>query len=1040
MAFSFNKKNLANTTLSSDLTASATSITVDDASIFPVSDFYVTLMPSSELSGLDNSEIVFVTNVSGNTLTVVRAQRDTTAKAFSTGAVVTNGIYSEDMDMAQSVGKKVFSAVWDSVNSEYKINDPMLKVHPDEGTAIRAVFDTNTTQEAVLSVNEDTTATVTATGTNIEIKDAEPSQLVSVQMKGDTTQTTYSGKNLFNINDEQKANARCVGTVVGESITITSTVNSTGYYCVLIPNSDDLLGKAVTLRIGNVTTNTTGRVYVYNAVKTNLTSVSSSISYETAIPSGTSVTKQFTFPNSYASGKDCFAIGFYASDLAGGTAVGDYTTFSNVQLELGSTATDYEPYVGGVASPNPDYPQEVQTVTGRQAIEVRGSRNLFDKDNPSYIGGYFEIGGTISTSSSNRNRIIYIPCEANTTYSLTKATGYWAGGAWMLGVCHEAPAAGVSVYNAVAIGKSTTYNGYTTDSSSTYLVLRCQNADSTTYAWDTQVGDTGLTVWQTVLAGLQIEKGSQATPYVPYICQSYEVNLGKNVLENIGVTETKAGGITFTVNADKSVTVSGVATGANWFKLSEGLQLDGDYFLSGCPGVGSTTTFSLQTSYSGTVYGDYGSGVQLHAGTTDPVWIVIRQGQDFSTPVTFYPQIEKGTSKSSYAPYFTPIELCKIGTYQDYIYKSGEDWYVHKAIATQKYTGASAESWQKFEYGGVSMWRSTVIPSGMDTTAITTDSFRANNATYWVNDGTSVSSALSEGEFGFNAAASNLNIKWNVITTLSNWESWLTSNPMIVYYPLATATDTQITNSALIAQLDALSSAQVYDGTTEVSITSQNLPSWLSLTYYKKGHGKYTAPLKEGAVVADGDVTGPALVQPNIPYELVFQGGYWWVMNMLSSIDTDNISDDAVTTDKLADSSVTNAKLDIDWKDIPELYYQPNDVVSESDTGVIKNVLNGYITSGSADMQVTIPLAKRLDNITSATITKMVVNGRCQGSYLTGLDGTGGDLATLSTNITVHISKETNSLSILFNKSGGWGGTNNSTVSLAVKEYSITLS
>lgn len=383
-------------------------------------------------------------------------------------------------------------------------------------------------------------------------------------------------------------------------------------------------------------------------------------------------------------------------DIRATVLLGDHS--SDWQNYMGNK---WQPFVGGVASPNPDYPQEVQTVTGRQVVtisdggsesqeyEINLGKNLFDKDNPSYMGGYFEIGGTISTSSSNRNRIIYIPCEANTTYSLTKATGTWAGGSWTLGVCHEIPAAGVQVYNTVGIGKSTTYSGYTTDSNSIYLVLRCQNADSTTYAWDNQVGDTGLTVWQTVLAGLQIEK-------------------------NIVATE--------------------------------------------------------------------------------------------------------------YASYFAPIELCKIGDYQDYIYMSGEDWYIHKAIAIQKYTGASAESWQKFEYSGVSMWRSTVIPSGMDTTAITTDTFRANNAKYWVNDGTSVSTGLSDGEFGFNSAASNFNIKWNVITTLSDWETWLTSNPMIVYYPLATPTDTQITDADLIAQLETLDSATTCDDITWFKSSSDDLP------------------------------------------------------------------------------------------------------------------------------------------------------------------------------------------------------------------------
>ena len=48
-------------------------------------------------------------------------------------------------------------------------------------------------------------------------------------------------------------------------------------------------------------------------------------------------------------------------------------TFSNIQFEKGSTATAYEPYCGGTASPNPDYPQKVQTVTGECSVKVSGA-------------------------------------------------------------------------------------------------------------------------------------------------------------------------------------------------------------------------------------------------------------------------------------------------------------------------------------------------------------------------------------------------------------------------------------------------------------------------------------------------------------------------------------------------------------------------------------------------------------------------------------------------------------------------------------------
>lgn len=49
-----------------------------------------------------------------------------------------------------------------------------------------------------------------------------------------------------------------------------------------------------------------------------------------------------------------------------------------LQIEQGSTATDYEPYVGGTASPNPDYPQEIHCVKGNNVVKVT-NQNLFDE-------------------------------------------------------------------------------------------------------------------------------------------------------------------------------------------------------------------------------------------------------------------------------------------------------------------------------------------------------------------------------------------------------------------------------------------------------------------------------------------------------------------------------------------------------------------------------------------------------------------------------------------------------------------------------------
>lgn len=72
--------NNASTSLTADINISATSISVDDASEFPLlgtGDYcYGTLIGGTGI------EIVKITSISSNTLTVERAQDDTTAKAF----------------------------------------------------------------------------------------------------------------------------------------------------------------------------------------------------------------------------------------------------------------------------------------------------------------------------------------------------------------------------------------------------------------------------------------------------------------------------------------------------------------------------------------------------------------------------------------------------------------------------------------------------------------------------------------------------------------------------------------------------------------------------------------------------------------------------------------------------------------------------------------------------------------------------------------------------------------------------------------------
>lgn len=64
---------------------------------FPAVPFYVTAHPPMEMPTIDNAEKIKVTAVSTDTLTIERAQGDTTAKNIDVGWIITNALFYKDV-------------------------------------------------------------------------------------------------------------------------------------------------------------------------------------------------------------------------------------------------------------------------------------------------------------------------------------------------------------------------------------------------------------------------------------------------------------------------------------------------------------------------------------------------------------------------------------------------------------------------------------------------------------------------------------------------------------------------------------------------------------------------------------------------------------------------------------------------------------------------------------------------------------------------------------------------------------------------------
>lgn len=101
-------------------------------------------------------------------------------------------------------------------------------------------------------------------------------------------------------------------------------------------------------------------------------------------------------------------------------------TFNNYTIKILLAKTDnvnlpYEPYTGGIPSPNPDYPQEITNVGEYD--------NLFDKNNI-ISGSHVSDGNGAFVSNSTSKRTDYIEIQANSYYYINsdKPVGNW--GAW----------------------------------------------------------------------------------------------------------------------------------------------------------------------------------------------------------------------------------------------------------------------------------------------------------------------------------------------------------------------------------------------------------------------------------------------------------------------------------------------------------------------------------------------------------------------------------------------------------------------------------
>ena len=451
------------------------------------------------------------------------------------------------------------------------------------------------------------------------------------------------------------------------------------------------------------------------------------------------------------------------------------------------------------STPTPSIPVPINVVTGDQEIIVCG-KNLADTTN-TYNGYPTGSNGRTIGFSPSVNSITYKSCcyvIANQQYTLS----------WKINTPKAEGNRDIKIVNNNSIIlQNFSYSNTNGNRTRTFI----PNYDGWVYA----SLDANATE-------IQIEKGSSATAYEPYQSQTQLISLGvENLWKNQLTGFLPQSGAYPTTNSSypsaryvliplitgQSITLSG-STSANgrvrYIDKSTN-QVVGTIAQETNAYYTSTAHFTTRFN-NGTITAnkEFIVGIMDMSGSVNDL-------------IVNYGKLPSYVSNN-------PIELCKIGTYQDKIYKDNGKWYLHKEIGKVVLDG-SESSWA----GGNASTGNTnytyAYCFGLDNSIGTIrggycDKMVSISTPMLVNTYVNTDTIC----FGDTGTA---RIRLMVLTSrlssanIAGVKALLSEKPMTCYYVLATPTNTEITDSELLEQLESVEQEATFkEGMTNITSTA----------------------------------------------------------------------------------------------------------------------------------------------------------------------------------------------------------------------------
>lgn len=495
---------------------------------------------------------------------------------------------------------------------------------------------------------------VTGSGTDISLSPTLEAPMRNV-LNGNTYQFTTTGKNLMPNN--------------GVTLTrngITFTLNEDGSYILngtstAVVDYNICQAGELQLETGTYTLSSTN-----NIPSGMWLSVFVGSSDRYALTGGN--TKTMTFSTATTNAKAHFYIN-------SGVTINNLRIYP--MIVSGTTVGDYEPYTGGQASPNPQYPQDIHVVSGDNSILVRG-RQLWDEN--WHLGGIGSTGRDYDATTTSIRTQSYIEIGKGKTFFVTCPLGNRC-------YCFFYDKNKNYVYSTtIWIDATSKYGTYTMPSNATYLRIAF-------------LADYGATYNNDIIIGYY--SSGIDTSYEPYSSNSYNIDLPvENLLDLTSLVQrTSSTGVS---NIQKnSFEQIGTGTWGNtyfYFKNDEKntnytISLKALSSLARRTGVsvygGANTEASTEFTNIGTQWLDINANIQgstsysFNSGNYE--YLMFRFWNNgtataLSSNVTLYMndiQLEKGSKANSYTPFgTTPIELCDFNTYKDnFLRTSGKNLF-----------------------------------------------------------------------------------------------------------------------------------------------------------------------------------------------------------------------------------------------------------------------------------------------------------------------------------------------------------------------------